>query len=63
MIETKEQFIALHILKENIAPEEPTNAPVTISRSLPSVKLTAAAASRNSSLHRSNYRQSAPPMP
>lgn len=38
MIETKEQFIALHILKEKIAPEEPPNAPVTISRSLPSVK-------------------------
>ena len=42
--ERKFLFIALHIIYERIAPEDPTSAPVTIKRSLPSIKPVAAAA-------------------
>ncbi len=39
-----ERFIALHMMYERIAPEEPTRAPVTINRSFASMKPAAAAA-------------------
>ena len=42
--ERKFLFIALHIMYESIAPEDPTKAPVTINKSLPSIKPVAAAA-------------------
>ena len=40
----KLRFMALHMMYDRIAPLEPTSAPVTISRSLPSMKPVAAAA-------------------
>jgi hypothetical protein len=40
----KLRFIARHMMYDRIAPEEPTSAPTTISRSLPSMKPVAAAA-------------------
>ena len=49
--EMKERFMALHMMKERIAPEEPTSAPVTIKRSLESIKPAAAAPDRNISSH------------
>jgi len=39
-----ERFIARHMMMLRIAPLEPTSAPVTMSRSLPSMKPAAAAA-------------------
>jgi hypothetical protein len=38
------RFIAAHMMYERIAPLDPTSAPVTISRSLESMKPVAAAA-------------------
>ena len=38
------RFIALHIIYDRMAPEDPTKAPVTIRRSFPSIKPVAAAA-------------------
>ena len=34
----KDRFIPLHIIYDRMAPDEPTNAPVTIKRLFPSVK-------------------------
>ena len=39
-----ERFMALHMMYERYAPEEPTRAPVMMSRSLPSMNPEAAAA-------------------
>ena len=39
-----ERFIALHMMYDRIAPDEPTSAPTTIKRSLPRLKPIAAAA-------------------
>ena len=44
MTDTKLLFMALHIIYDRIAPEEPTSAPVIISARLPKVKPKAAAA-------------------
>ena len=44
MTDINDRFIALHIMYERIAPDEPTKAPVTISKSFPSKKPVAAAA-------------------
>src|SRR5258708_16541855 len=41
--ERKLRFIARHMMYERIAPEEPTSAPVTMSKSLESLKPAAAA--------------------
>ena len=40
----KWRFIALHIMYDRMAPDEPTSAPVTISRSFPNRNPVAAAA-------------------
>jgi hypothetical protein len=42
--ERNDRFIALHMMYDRYAPDEPTRAPVTISRSLFSRKPAAAAA-------------------
>jgi hypothetical protein len=42
--ETKLRFMALHMMYDRIAPEEPTSAPVMISAELPRVKPMPAAA-------------------
>ena len=42
--EMNERFIARHMMYERYAPDEPTRAPVTMSRSLLSKKPAAAAA-------------------
>ena len=39
-----DRFIALHMMYDKIAPDEPTKAPVTMSKSLPNRKPVAAAA-------------------
>ncbi len=44
MTEMKDRFIALHMIQDRYAPEEPTRAPVMISRSFSSKNPDAAAA-------------------
>jgi hypothetical protein len=52
----KLRFIARHMMYERIAPLEPTSAPVTMRRSLPSMKPVAAPPTRVAVQHRDHHR-------